>query len=182
MSHRVNPPSNKIEVKPVHKFRFILAIIVGIGLWACKTSDYFPNSHQTASTQTWPTATISEISLTSLVLDCPAPRQEMVLDETHAFTLTLSFAPPIQHNFDVVLETLNGEDWNAALCNGQQCYLQDGKNPLRKSLTFDSPSYLEIKIFVPAEAEAGSFKTVRLTLADNSHHAQTSVDITGYLP
>jgi hypothetical protein len=182
MSHRINQQLVKVKVKPVHKLGFIWAVFIGIGLCACKTSDYFANAHQTPSGQAWPIATLSEVALPSLVLDCPAPRQEMALDEIHVFTMTLSFAPPIQPDFDVMLETLGGADWNAALCVGEQCYMHDGVNPLRKSVTFDSPSELEIKIFVPAEAEAGAFKTVRLTLIENSHHTQTSIDITGYLP
>ena len=173
----VNQPLEKIKAHPIYKIGPIWVVVIGIGICACMISDYLTKANSTPTVQDSVNA-----AMPNLVLNCPAPRQQMALDEIHVFTMTLSYTPPLQPEFEAVLESVEGADWESALCFGQQCFLQDGIHPLRRSVTVSSPGYVEVKIFVPAEAGADTFKKLRLTLISQNYPAQTAIEITGYLP
>ena len=81
------------------------------------------------------------------------------------------------------METLDGLDWKAALCYADQCFMHDGRKKLVHGMSSGPVTEFEIKYFVPADAQPGQSKTVRMGAWLKGKSRQTAtIDLVGALP
>ena len=118
-----------------------------------------------------------------LFLDSAQTEQTLAADEIISFYVTFSQEAAESVEIEVSLETLAGADWKAALCYADQCFIHDGSKKLVHAMVSGEETEFEIKIFVPAEAQAGERKTVRMgAWIKGQTRQKATIDLAGYLP